>query len=198
MIQVVEEEIPKTLESKIEDGKEKQGEDMPIKKLWVDVISRNRIPANGMAINYSSPSMAEGEIEVVIELEDLILEIQFWDNILVMYVLGKNLSMNAVKQFMIRFWSFAQLSEVYYHDEGYFFLNLSSYKDKDLVMMRGPNSIHNMPMVLKEWCTDFNFKRDMIRTLPVWVTLPHLPLYLWSASSLGKNGSSIGKPLFSD
>lgn len=36
----------------------------------------------------------------------------------------------------------------------------------------------------------------MLRTIPIWVKLPKLPLKLWSAKSLGKIGSAIGNPLF--
>ncbi|KAI5393117.1 hypothetical protein KIW84_060307 [Lathyrus oleraceus] len=32
----------------------------------------------------------------------------------------------------------------------------------------------------------------------VWVKLPQLPLHLWGAKSLGKIGSALGKPLFTD
>lgn len=53
-----------------------------------------------------------------------------------------------------------------------------------------------MPMVLKHWEPNFNFKRDMIRIILVWVELPNLLFPLWGASSLGKIGSAIGRPLF--
>lgn len=115
-----------------------------------------------------------------------------------MYVLAKDLSMNATKQFMIRFWKFVKLTELYYHEEGYFLMKFQSVEDKELVLDRGPYSIHNMSMVLKHWEPNFNFKRDMIRTILVWVKLPNLPLPLWGASSLGKIGSAIGRPLFTN
>ncbi|KAL5170000.1 hypothetical protein HKD37_11G031783 [Glycine soja] len=127
------------------------------KKLWVDVISGNRIPSNGAAIEYFAPKVVEGEIEVEIEEEDILSELKYWETTLIMYVLGRELSMNAVKQYMMKFWSFVQLPEMYYHEDG-----------------------------------------DMLRTLPVWVKLPNLPLYLWGTKSLGKIGSALGNPLFTD
>lgn len=52
-------------------------------------------------------------------------------------------------------------------------------------------------MILKNWCPEFNFKRDMIRIIPMWMKLPNTPLHhIWSASILGKIGSVIWKPLF--
>ncbi|XP_058741780.1 uncharacterized protein LOC131614173 [Vicia villosa] len=52
-----------------------------------------------------------------------------------------------------------------------------------------------MPMILKEWRIDFNLKRDLMRTIPIWVKLPQLPLHLWGVKSLNKIGSAIGTPL---
>ncbi|XP_058783983.1 uncharacterized protein LOC131658735 [Vicia villosa] len=117
---------------------------------------------------------------------------------MIMYVLGKDLSMNAVKQFMIRSWNFIKLPELFYREDGYFLMKFKNNQEKDMVLLRGPYSIHNMPMILKNWSPQFNFQRDMIRTIPVWVKLPNLPLQMWGASSLGKIGSAIGKPLFTD
>ncbi|XP_058784538.1 uncharacterized protein LOC131659349 [Vicia villosa] len=52
--------------------------------------------------------------------------------------------------------------------------------------------------MLKEWKEDFNLKRDMLRTLPLWVKLQKLPLHLWGAKGLSKIGSAIGVPLVTD
>ncbi|CAI8602595.1 unnamed protein product [Vicia faba] len=40
------------------------------KKLWVDMISGNLIPANGLVLGYSVPLMVEGKPVVVIANED--------------------------------------------------------------------------------------------------------------------------------
>ncbi|CAK8532594.1 unnamed protein product [Lathyrus sativus] len=90
------------------------------------------------------------------------------------------------------------MPDLYYHDDGYFLLRFNSQGDKEVVMMKGPYTIRNMPMILKEWKTGFNLKKDLLRTLPIWVTLPQLPLHLWGGKSLSKIGSAIGKPLVTD
>jgi hypothetical protein len=65
-------------------------------------------------------------------------------------------------------------------------------------MMQGPYTIRNMPMLLRDWKPNFSDKRDMLRTLPIWIKLPQLPLYLWGARSLSKIGSALGNPLVTD
>lgn len=52
--------------------------------------------------------------------------------------------------------------------------------------------------MLKDWNLDYNFKWDMLRILLVWAKLPKLPISLWGAKSLGKIGSALGNPLFTD
>lgn len=106
--------------------------------------------------------------------------------------------MNVVKQIMTRIWNFIQLHNMYYHEQGYFILIFKSINDRDMMLMKGPYTIHNVPMILREWSSDFNFKRDSLCTLPIWVKLPQLPLQPWGAKNLGMIGSMIGKPLFTD
>ncbi|XP_058776662.1 uncharacterized protein LOC131650983 [Vicia villosa] len=168
------------------------------KKLWVDVISGNRTPENGLPIEFSAPNLVDGELQGEIEEDDVFDEKCDWEAALIMYAIGKDLSMHTVKQFMERMWNFVQLPLMYYHDEGYFILKFKDIEDRDKVLMKGSYTIHNVSMILKEWDSEFDFKRDSLRTLPIWIKLPQLPLHLWGAMSLGKIGSAFGKPLFTD
>jgi hypothetical protein len=167
-------------------------------KLWVDVLNGNRNPGKGMKMEFVTPKLVNGEIEVEIDEADIINEVKFWDSALIMYVLGGELSMNGVKQFMIKMWNFVQLPDMYYNEEGYFILRFHSYADRDKVLMNGPYTIRNMPMLLREWKPNFNLKNDMLRTVPIWVKLPQLPLYLWGVKSLSKIGCALGHPLVTD
>jgi hypothetical protein len=141
--------------------------------------------------------VVNSEIEVVIEEADTVSEIQFWQNSLILYVLGAELSMHLVKNFMMKTWNHIQLPDMYFHDDGYFILRFRSMGDMDSVLMNGPYTIRGMPLLLKEWKPGFDMKKDMLRTLPIWVKLPKLPLDLWG-NGLDKIGSALGKPLMTD
>lgn len=147
---------------------------------------------------YIPPIRAEDGIDVEIEAEDVESELQFWVNTLILYGLGEYLSMTAVKNFMTKVWNFVALPDMYFHEEGYFLLRFKSRDDLDAVMMRGPYTIRNRPVIIKEWHPNYDIKEDMLRTLPIWVKLPSLPLRLWGARSLNKIGSLIGIPLVTD
>lgn len=66
-----------------------------------------------MAIEFTAPKIVESECEVEIEQVDIKTGVLFWDYSLIMYTLGKSLSMNAVKQFMTKFWSFTKLPNMF-------------------------------------------------------------------------------------
>ncbi|KAG5034515.1 hypothetical protein JHK87_009425 [Glycine soja] len=167
-------------------------------KLWVDAVSDNRNPSKGLYMEYVAPNVVNGEVEIEIEEDDIATEMKFWETTLILYALGEDLSMNAVKSYMVKMWNFVKLPEMYYHDDGYFIMRFNSHDDMDVVLMKGPYTIRNVPLLLKEWKPDFNLQRDMLRTLPLWVKLPKLPLHLWGVKSLNKIGSAIGVPLVTD
>ncbi|XP_058746634.1 uncharacterized protein LOC131619563 [Vicia villosa] len=149
-------------------------------------------------MEFVAPQLINGEVQVAIKEEDIIDELKYWESALIMYVIGSDLSMNMVKHFMMKNWNFVKMPDMFYNDEGYFILHFHSYDDKELVFMKGPYTIRNMLMLLRDWSPDFDLKRDMLRTLPIWVKLPHLPLYLWGKKSLSKIGSALGNPLVTD
>lgn len=181
-----------------EKPKEETNENKVPRKLWTDVISGNRKPENGMALEFFAPKIVEGKPIAEIKPEDIIGELKYWESALIMYVIGRDLSMNSVKQFMEKNWSFVKLPDLFYNDEGYFIMRFHSSQDKDEILSKGPYTIMNMTMLLRDWSPEFNLKRDMLRTIPIWIKLPQLPLYLWGAKTMGKIGSILGKPIVTD
>ncbi|CAK8531390.1 unnamed protein product [Lathyrus sativus] len=168
------------------------------RKLWADVLKDNRNPAKGRAMKFIPPQVVEGKIEVQIEEDDVSSEVKFWESSLILYAMGADLSMNAVKNFMTRSWNFVQLPDMYFNDEGYFILRFKSFTDRDEVLLRGPYMLRNIPLLIREWRPDFKIKDELLQTLPIWVKLPQLPIVLWGDTSLNKIGSALGKPIMTD
>ncbi|CAK8577552.1 unnamed protein product [Lathyrus sativus] len=100
----MDQEIHETLEAK-------KGINEP-RKLWVDVISRNHNPGNGLSLKFIAPKIVNGIPEVIIEEADTINEVKFWETSLIMYVIGRELSMNGVKQFMTKQRNFVKLPDM--------------------------------------------------------------------------------------
>ncbi|KAH0707209.1 hypothetical protein KY290_011763 [Solanum tuberosum] len=66
-----------------------------------------------------------------------------------------------------------------------------SIDDEEVVLFKGTNSMLNRPVIIKPWASDFNFKEEVLRTIPLWVKLPNFPLNCWTATTLGKIGSGL-------
>lgn len=164
----------------------------------MDVISGNRHSSNGMQLQFVAPKVVEGRIEIEIKDKEVESEIRFWENSLIMYVIGANLSMNAMKNYMTKAWNFVTLPEMYYNDEGFFILKFRKGDDMDEMLMKWPYTIQNMPMIVMEWRHDFSMANDMLWLISILIKLPSFPLPLWGEQSLGKIGSAVGNPLFTD
>ncbi|GFP99380.1 hypothetical protein PHJA_002082100 [Phtheirospermum japonicum] len=71
-------------------------------------------------------------------------------------------------------------------------------RDRDMVIAGGPYMIFGRILLLKlmpEW---FKFGNDEIKTLPLWVKFPNLPLECWNAQLLSRIASKVGTPLLTD
>ena len=66
------------------------------------------------------------------------------------------------------------------------FLEFKTVKDREEVMMKGPYTFWNMPMVVLDWRPDFSIERDMLRTIPIWKKLPPLPFKMWNPKSMAE------------
>lgn len=75
-------------------------------------------PDNVMVIKFVASKLVNGEIKIEIKGEDIESEVKFWESPLTMYVLGGELSMNMVKQYMMKSWNFVQFPCMFYYDEG--------------------------------------------------------------------------------
>lgn len=53
-------------------------------------------------------------------------------------------------------------------------------------------------MIVKRWSTNFDLYEEVLRVIPVWCTLPKLPLHCWGKKSLSRIVSAIGVPLYAD
>lgn len=51
------------------------------------------------------------------------------------------------------------------------------------------------PVVIKAWSPDLELTKSKLNSVLVWVKLHGLDIKYWSAPSLRKNGSLLGKPL---
>ncbi|XP_015072451.1 uncharacterized protein LOC107016517 [Solanum pennellii] len=65
-----------------------------------------------------------------------------------------------------------------------------------------PQIVNGQTMVQLEgkeqWCPEFDFGREFLTEIPLWVNFPKLPLNCWGVGSLSRIASAIGVRLFAD
>lgn len=85
---------------------------------------------------------------------------------------------------------------IFLHDGGFYIVKFKSIHDRDEILYSGSYTINNMPLILKVWSPDFDFKQELPRTMPLWVKFPNLLLKCWGPKTLSKVASRLGNPLF--
>lgn len=51
---------------------------------------------------------------------------------------------------------------------------------------------------MKSWTPEFNFKEEILTTIPLWIKLPNLPLNFWNVVVLSKIGSRLGQSFYAN
>ncbi|XP_075091784.1 uncharacterized protein LOC142171953 [Nicotiana tabacum] len=70
--------------------------------------------------------------------------------------------------------------------------------DRDGVLYSGPYMMNSKSVIVKMWNADFDFNDDGLKTIPLWIQFPNLPLNCWEDDSLSIIGSTLGVPLYAD
>ncbi|WMV45432.1 hypothetical protein MTR67_038817 [Solanum verrucosum] len=151
-----------------------------------------------MNLNYIPPVIVDGEKIMEILPEDVAQDDEKWAPSLVVYVVGTTPSIGAMERFIMGQGKFSTKPIILYHIDGYFVVRFANEEERDMVLCSGPHHFLRRPVIMKPWVPKFNFKEEILTTIPLWVKLPNLPLNCWNSVVLSKIGSSVGKPLYDD
>ncbi|PHU07078.1 hypothetical protein BC332_23567 [Capsicum chinense] len=119
-----------------------------------------------------------------------------WQQTVIMYIVEESPSIGAITRFVGTNWNFAAKPHIHYHNDSYFMVLFNSFKDKEEVLYSGPYRINSKPIIVRTWNPDFNFGEEVLRTIPLWIRLPNLPINYWGNQMLSRIGSVLGKPLW--
>lgn len=164
---------------------------------WANLL-RGSLSPKGMKLGYVSLNLREGVKRVKFQKIELSKESEKWNNAITFYVIGAKPSFTAVQSYFARNWNNIAKPDVFLHDHGYFIIRFKSHDDYCTVAYSGPHMFYGKATVIKPWSANFNFQEEMLRTVPIWVRFPNLPLNCWSQDSLSRLGSAIGDPLYAD
>ncbi|XP_019256828.1 PREDICTED: uncharacterized protein LOC109235244 [Nicotiana attenuata] len=185
---------PSTVEKTKEEGKQMETQ----AQTWANVVVGNKLAMKGMNLQFIAPIVQNGEKMVKIEGEDVEQETAKWKNAIVIYVIGDSPSIGAMDRFVHSLGKYSKKPQIYYHNEDYFIIRFISSEERDRILYSGPHTINNRPIIMKAWLEEFNLHDEVLKTIPLWVKLPNLPVNWWSMTALSKIGSALGNPIYVD
>ncbi|XP_049414593.1 uncharacterized protein LOC125877301 [Solanum stenotomum] len=169
-----------------------------VKKPWTDLFATNRLATRGMNLNYIPPVIVDGQKVVEILPEDVVQDDEKWAPSIVVYVVGTTPSIGAMERFIMGQGTFSTKHIILYHVDGYFVVRFANEEERDMALCSGPHHLLRRHVIMKPWVPEFNFKEEILTTIPLWIKLPNLPLNYWNSVVLSKICSCLGKPLYAD
>lgn len=167
-------------------------------KKWASFFNSNRMSAKGMGLNYINPIMRNGEQVIELKKEEIEKSTEEWKQALILYVVGESPTIAAIERCIALQVNTVSKPKVYYHNDGYFLVRLANLDDRNEVLYSGPHMMNNKPIIVKVWSAEFDFNKEVLQTVPIWVKYPNLPLSCWSQDSLSRISSGLGVPLYAD
>jgi len=97
-----------------------------------------------------------------------------------------------------RVWRQCGLENVSTTSNGFMIFQFTTAAEMHTVLEKGPWMFGGKNIVLQQWHPRFQFDKNNISTLPIWVRLHDFPFPLWSKSRLSMATSMVGRPLSCD
>ncbi|XP_048502800.1 uncharacterized protein LOC125498608 [Beta vulgaris subsp. vulgaris] len=165
---------------------------------WKGFTGQSRMGEKGMGLSFIAPVVVDGKPTAKLDKKAIDMLSEQWANALIMYVVGQNPTINAMNAYLKSQWSLSLEPTVYKHEAGYFIAKFCSQEDRDSIIYAGPHLFYGKPLIVKQWTASFDFHKEVLKVIPIWVRLPNLPLNCWSDDSLSRIGSLLGVPIYAD
>ncbi|XP_009769130.1 uncharacterized protein LOC107815188 [Nicotiana tabacum] len=151
-----------------------------------------------MDLSFIAPTIKNGDVNVELCKEENEEETQKRKFALILYVVGGSPTVDTMESYIASVWNFVAKPKVYFYNDGYFMVRFNSIEDMDEVLYSGPHMLNNKPIIVKIWSADFDFNKEVLQTIPVWVKYTNLPLNCWENRSLSRISSGLGIHLYAD
>ncbi|KAG5605881.1 hypothetical protein H5410_027373 [Solanum commersonii] len=64
----------------------------------------------------------------------------------------------------------------YYHNDGYFLVRFANLDERNKILYSSPHMLNNKPIIVTVWSANFNFNKEILQTVQIWVKYPNLSL----------------------
>lgn len=121
-----------------------------------------------------------------------------WQNALIIKLLGKTISYQALNQRIQQDWRIEGEFELIDIDCGYYIVKFAEARDSVQVLNGGPYKIFGHYLAVQKWKPNFRSCQAKAPTTAVWVHFPRLPMEQYQEPILMFLGNQVGKALHVD
>lgn len=121
-----------------------------------------------------------------------------WNRCMIGFFPGFRMPFHAVNSIASRAWRSYGLENVTTTANGFMIFRFKTEDELHTVLEKGPWMFGGKNIILQQWHPRFQFDKNKITTLPVWVRLHGLPFPLWSKQGLSLAASMVGRPFLCD
>ncbi|KAL9686760.1 hypothetical protein QQ045_031153 [Rhodiola kirilowii] len=110
------------------------------------------------------------------------------------FVFGTKPYLGRMKGFVRAKWGDETIVKVSMLNIGIFMLNFAEEKKME-ILLGGPWTFDNRPLILKEWSEQEDYKCGSVASLSIWVRLPNIKAHMSDLRILSRICSKLGKPI---
>jgi hypothetical protein len=121
-----------------------------------------------------------------------------WNRCMIGFFPGFRMPFHAINSIASRAWRQHGLESVMTTTNGFIIFRFTTTDEMNAVLEKGPWMFGGKNIILQQWHPHFQFDKNRISTLPVWIRLHGLPFPLWSKQGLSLAASMVGRPLSCD
>ncbi|KAI3868830.1 hypothetical protein MKW92_048154 [Papaver armeniacum] len=150
-------------------------------------------------LEFVEPSFEEGKLRIECSDEEFQAGCDEWKNSLVGFFIGEEDYSDIDIKMVEEQWEVKGNFSMFAIGNGFYLFKFGCAEDKIRVLESADLwQIQERQLILREWNWKMNFDRIGMASLPIWVKIYNLPLFLWKTSFLSKIGSGLGIPLYAD
>lgn len=107
-----------------------------------------------------------------------------WSNTLIIKVVGKLFSMDYLKSSLQRIWKCSKPIQLIALGKGFYNASIISETESNAILSEGPWFINQFMVLVQQWVAEFRPSEAVISKIPVWISLPELPIEFHSIAVL--------------
>ncbi|KAI3868829.1 hypothetical protein MKW92_048153 [Papaver armeniacum] len=194
-------------------NKETQNDDVSLSQVIVVTYEPHRLndaptfPVDDQApirehktkLEFVEPSFEGGKLRIECSDEEFQAGCDQWKNSLVGSFMGEEDYSDTDIKMVEELWEVKGNCSMFAIGNGFYLFKFGCAEDKIRVLESADLwQIQRRQLVLREWNWKLNIDRFEMTSLPIWVKIYNLPIFLWNTSFLSKIGSGLGIPLYAD